>query len=597
MNRTFSRRLYLLLFFSITSLGFYQSQCHASVTSKDADGDNGGIKNNASTTIEGEEDVDQGEDEDGIDRGVEWANYFVNTSASVTGHLGTTVIRMGGGWVKAIKAERRKENEDELEEINKAEEELRKLESDRKKPDLSAEELADLDGRISNLTVEIKRLKAERAERIQETKAEVKEVKQATFDVMFSGGRFFKESAEAVIETNREIKKKTAEQRQERLARVAVQGKINEGIYERAKIDNEAMMERLKFLTEPTVLRNVTLALGGATTLCAGGYYGSKLAYAYGERMLGRPKIVLETTVPTFLERLFRIRKKQPSRLDEFVPPPGIKDEIERLARLLPRKVKEGRPLPSILCYGPTGTGKTMIARELARRSGAYFDIISGPSFAQSPEGQDIADLNAWLDSREYISRVTGVPIVMFIDEAESFCCDRHLPTTSERSKKLLNAFLTRIEKASSKKLMFIYATNFPETIDRALWSRVGPKLEFRLPELEQREKLLAIYLNKHLVQEGISVDDGVRAHVIASAEKLDGFSGREIEDLWVYAQGICDDLGAESLTTQIVDEAVERYIAQHEFAVQCEQQNVQQYQNFIFAGQAGGLQMRQRRG
>ena len=155
-------------------------------------------------------------------------------------------------------------------------------------------------------------------------------------------------------------------------------------------------------MSDPTKMGMLVGYLGAGAGLISLAYFGGKLGMRYGEKVMGTPKIVSFTTIPSFWERIFGGKEVEASRLKDFVAPPGIEEEINRIANTIKRKVERGKLLTNVLFYGPPGTGKTMFAKELAFKADAYCDIIPGANFSQFPDGEDVTQLNKWFDSREW---------------------------------------------------------------------------------------------------------------------------------------------------------------------------------------------------
>ncbi|RKP38937.1 DNA polymerase III, clamp loader complex, gamma/delta/delta subunit [Dimargaris cristalligena] len=89
---------------------------------------------------------------------------------------------------------------------------------------------------------------------------------------------------------------------------------------------------------------------------------------------------------------------------DELVGPQGI------LRTLITQR---GR-IPSLILWGPPGTGKTTLARIMARSVQAYFRELSAVS-------QGLADVKKILEEAQQTTKYTRRPIVLFIDEIHRF--------------------------------------------------------------------------------------------------------------------------------------------------------------------------------
>jgi len=159
---------------------------------------------------------------------------------------------------------------------------------------------------------------------------------------------------------------------------------------------------------------------------------------------------------------------------------------------------------------------------------------------------------------------------LLFVDEADAFLRKRSSEQISEDLRSALNAFLYRTSEQNPK-FMLVLASNTPEQFDYAINDRLDEMVEFLLPGLEERERLIRLYFDKFVLQpaaEGkkrFSVDQFDYGAVCSKMAKIcAGMSGREISKLGVSWQAAVYASENGVLTEKMVLDRCEAAAVQH---------------------------------
>lgn len=164
--------------------------------------------------------------------------------------------------------------------------------------------------------------------------------------------------------------------------------------------------------------------------------------------------------------------------LDELGFDEDIRTRLQSLSRRMTdiaRIEAMGGSVPKgVLFGGPAGTGKSAVAKALAKSSGWAFKATSGNALLND-------HTNKLLD--EVLAKASELrPCIVFIDEADDIIMDRASnPYGRSATNKLLEAM---DGQKSYPDVMFIAATNFPEGLDSAAvrGGRFSEKFEFSTP-------------------------------------------------------------------------------------------------------------------
>jgi ATPase family AAA domain-containing protein 3A/B len=321
----------------------------------------------------------------------------------------------------------------------------------------------------------------------------------------------------------------------------------------------------------------VVVAAAGAS-LVATGFFVAKRATgvtaSYVQARLGKPSLVRDTSrTPVFeaMKHPVNTVKKKMAKPQEaltgIVLSPGLESNLRDVA-LATKNTKLNRGMyRNLLFHGPPGTGKTMFAKKLAMHSDMDYAVMTGGDVA--PMGRDgvtaVHKLFDW-------AQTSRKGLILFVDEADAFLRKRSSETISEDMRSTLNAFLYRTGDQSDK-FMLVLASNTPEQLDWAINDRLDEVVEFALPGVEERERLVRLYFDKYVLQPAMEgsrgrrlkieeMDFGALCSEIAAA--TGGMSGREIAKLGVawQAGGYSSQEGV--VTKAMILEKVEGSRAQH---------------------------------
>ncbi|KAL0449929.1 UNVERIFIED_CONTAM: ATPase family AAA domain-containing protein 3 [Sesamum latifolium] len=307
----------------------------------------------------------------------------------------------------------------------------------------------------------------------------------------------------------------------------------------------------------------LVMTVGGATALAAG-------VYTTREGLGSRASKVLNFSTAAGASAPAQSK----SALGNIVLHPSLQKRIEHLARATSNTKTHQAPFRNMLFYGPPGTGKTMVAREIARKSGLDYAMMTGGDVA--PLGpQAVTKIHEIFDW----AKKSKKGLLLFIDEADAFLCQRNSTHMSEAQRSALNALLFRTGD-QSRDVVLVLATNRPGDLDSAVTDRIDEVIEFPLPQEDERFKLLKLYLTKYLCGEGegeskwghlfkkksqkITIKDLSDDVIREAARKTEGFSGREIAKLMASVQAAVYGRPDCVLDSNLFKEIVDYKVAEH---------------------------------
>ncbi|KIY63841.1 AAA-domain-containing protein [Cylindrobasidium torrendii FP15055 ss-10] len=177
-------------------------------------------------------------------------------------------------------------------------------------------------------------------------------------------------------------------------------------------------------------------------------------------------------------------------------------------------------PPKGVLLYGPPGCGKTMLAKAMAKESGATFINISASTLTSKWFG----DSNKLVNGLFSLARKTQ-PSIVFIDEIDSFLRER-ASSDHEVTAMMKAEFMTLWDglTGAHERILVLGATNRPTDIDAAFLRRLPKRFAVPMPGKEQRITILKLML------QGTTLEDDFPWDRLAAA--TDNLSGSDLKEL-----------------------------------------------------------------
>ena len=235
----------------------------------------------------------------------------------------------------------------------------------------------------------------------------------------------------------------------------------------------------------------------------------------------------------------------------------GVKKELQEAVEW-PLKYpdlydKIGYSMPKgIMLYGPSGTGKTLLAKAVATESEANFISVRGPELLSKWVGESERGI------REVFRRARQAsPCVIFFDEVDALAPTRGMGGDSMVTERVVSQLLTELDGVQSLQgVVVLAATNRIDIVDPALVraGRFDKLIQIPLPDKPARKEILKIHVKGVPISKDVDLDRIV--------DMTEGFSGADMASLTntavsIVLQGFISKYPKPDDAKKHVDEAV----------------------------------------
>lgn len=212
-------------------------------------------------------------------------------------------------------------------------------------------------------------------------------------------------------------------------------------------------------------------------------------------------------------------------------------DEYRRIAR----KLKEHRlkVAVSAILYGSPGTGKTELARQIARTTQRNLLIVDASKLTGSYVGESERNFRDLFRNFRYIEAVSNRAPILFMDEADGILGKRITGADDSRSRYVNSIQNIILEELNDFEGILLATTNLADNLDEATDRRFLKKIEFHVPNEKTRLKIWKAKLPR------VSEED------LAVIARDFPFAGGNIDNIAIQAliEGVID--GSDTVTLE----------------------------------------------
>ena len=243
---------------------------------------------------------------------------------------------------------------------------------------------------------------------------------------------------------------------------------------------------------------------------------------------------------------------KQPVTFKDVAGVDEAKKELEEVVDFLkhPGKYRKlgARTPKGVLLVGPSGTGKTLLAKAVAGEANVPFFSMAGSEFMEMLVGVGASRVRDLFGNAK-----KAAPSIIFIDEIDAIGRQRGLGFTGghDEREQTLNQILVEMDGFTpNDNVIVLAATNRGDLLDPALLrpGRFDRRVVLDMPDVEDRKAILSIHARGKPFAKDVNWDN--------VAKRTVGFSGADLENMLNEAAILAARENRTMINPQDIEEA-----------------------------------------